>query len=307
MTSKYETGIDFEERNRSHTLIMELVGRDKRVLDVGTAAGHLAEALAERGCRVTGIEIDLAAARRAEERCESVIIGDVETLDVYEKLGEDVFDVIVFGDVLEHLRDPLRTLVRMKPFLRPEGYVVASIPNVAHGSVRLALLQGRFEYRPLGLLDETHLRFFTRESMERLFDDAGYSVSGLERTIRDILETEIEVDSEAFDGEFLESVRKAPEATTYRYVVMARPSDRAETAVRPYGHVNPLLERIAERDQTIYELESKLRNFEELKRLLDRRTEELAEREREVTMLSQAVAERNDELARLEQFGRRDK
>ena len=87
--------------------------------------------------------------------------------------------------------------------------MIASIPNVAHGSVRLALMQGRFEYLPFGLVDETHLRFFTRESVEQLFDAAGFSITGLERTTRDILDTEIEVNTEAIEDEILELVREA--------------------------------------------------------------------------------------------------
>ena len=75
-------------QNRSHTLIVELVGRDKRVLDVGASTGYLAEVFMERGCTVTGIEIDTVAARRAEH-CEKVIVGDVETLDLCEELGEE--------------------------------------------------------------------------------------------------------------------------------------------------------------------------------------------------------------------------
>src|SRR5215216_2222425 len=113
MANKYEAEIDLGKRS-SHTLIIELVGHNKRVLDVGTSTGYLAEVLATRGCRVTGIELDPDAARRAEERCERVVVGDVETLDVQEELGGEHFDVIVFGDVLEHLRDPLRTLERLK-------------------------------------------------------------------------------------------------------------------------------------------------------------------------------------------------
>ena len=306
MTSKYETEIDLEDRNRSHTLIVELVGRDKRVLDVGTSTGYLAEVFMERGCTVTGIEIDLVAAHRAEEHCEKVIVGDVETLDLCEELGEELFDVIVFGDVLEQLKDPLLTLIRLKPFLRSEGYVIASIPNVAHGSVRLALMQGKFEYLPFGLLDETHLRFFTRESVEQLFDAAGLSITGLERTTRDILETEIKVNTEAIEDEILELVREAPEATTYQFVVKARPSDEGGPTTRAYGRLETLLEQIAERDQMIYELTRKLRNFEELQRILNIRTRQLAEKEQEVAMLTQEIAERNDELAKLEQFGRRD-
>src|SRR5829696_6298061 len=195
MPSKYEAEVNLENKNSSHTLIVQLVGYDKRVLDVGASTGYLAEALAERGCRVTGIEIDPGAARQAEEHCERVIVGNVEDLDLAVELGGETFDVIVFGDVLEHLKDPLQILKRFKSFLSPRGYVVASIPNVAHGSVRLALMQGEFRYRSLGLLDNTHLRFFTIESLEQLFKEADLLITELRRTKRGVFDAEIEVDS----------------------------------------------------------------------------------------------------------------
>ncbi|HEX6710324.1 MAG TPA: class I SAM-dependent methyltransferase, partial [Rubrobacter sp.] len=136
--TKYGTTVD-PNSDSSHAQIVDLVGHDKRVLDVGTSTGYLAEVMVSHGCRVTGIELDPEAARQAEKYCESVVIGDVENLDLEASFGGESFDVIVFGDVLEHLRDPLRTLRRLKHLLRFGGYAVASIPNIAHGSVRLAL------------------------------------------------------------------------------------------------------------------------------------------------------------------------
>jgi 2-polyprenyl-3-methyl-5-hydroxy-6-metoxy-1,4-benzoquinol methylase len=295
MPSKYDAEVDLENKNSSHTLIVELVGYDKHVLDVGTSTGYLAEALVERGCRVTGIAIDPKAARQAEEHCERVIVGDVESLDLDEELDEGSFDVIIFGDVLEHLKDPLRTLRRCKAFLNPGGYVVASVPNIAHGSVRLALMQGRFEYRSSGLLDNTHLRFFTRESVERLFDDAGFEVTGLERTTLGVFDTEIEIDRELVSNEVLELVHRDPESLTYQFVLAAHPS--GERVAKPYNSTTPLLEKLAERDQIIYELNRKLRNLEDLQRLLDSRTKRLAEKEREVAALTQEISNRNSQLA----------
>jgi 2-polyprenyl-3-methyl-5-hydroxy-6-metoxy-1,4-benzoquinol methylase len=335
MASKYETDLDLDDRNSSHTLIAELVGPDKRVLDVGCATGYLAEVLVERGCRVTGIEADPEAARQAEKYCERVIVGDVEDPSLDKQLDEGSFDVIVFGDVLEHLKDPLRTLKRLKLFLRPEGYVVASIPNVAHGSVRLALIQGKFQYRPLGLLDDTHLRFFTRESVEQLFDDAGFLMGELRRTRRGIFDTEVEIDRELVTSEILKVVRSDSEALTYQFVLTAYlPLGEAATVTKLADRIRLLSEQLtqrgatiqeldekarelarqldasheqlAERDRTIYKLNRKLRNFEELQRQLDSRTEQLAEREREVARLAQEVADRNDRMARLVQFGKED-
>jgi O-antigen biosynthesis protein len=292
--SKYEAEVNLDNKNSSHTLIVELVGYDKHVLDVGSSTGYLAEVLVKRGCRVTGIEIDPKAARQAKEHCDRVIVGDVESLDLDEELDEGSFNVIIFGDVLEHLKDPLQALRRLKSFLDPRGYVVASIPNIAHGSVRLALMQGKFQYHSLGLLDNTHLRFFTRESLEQLFKDAGFLITELRRTTRGIFDTEIEINREMVTEELLEPVRRDPEGLTYQFVLTAQPFGEA-------GKLAP-----ATYEKIIYELSRKLRTFEELQYVLDIRTRQLAEKEREVAMLAQEIAKRNDELAKLEQFGRRD-
>ena len=301
MASKYETKVDLGNKNSSHTLIVELVGHDKDVLDLGASTGYLAEALAERGCTVTGIEIDPQAARQAQAYCERVIVGDMESLDLSAELDEASFDVIVFGDVLEHLKDPLQVLRRFKPFLHTEGYVVASIPNIAHGSVRLALMQGRFRYRSLGLLDDTHLRFFTRETVEQLFKDAGFMIAEFRRATRGIFDTEIEIDREQLPPEVLRLVEEDPESSTYQFVLSAYRFGEAGMLAQD---VRLLSQQLAERDRMIYELNRKVRNFEELQRLLDERTQQLAEKEQEVSRLARELAKRNDRLARLVQFGK---
>ena len=303
MASKYETEIDLEKKNTSHTLIVELVEHGKHVLDVGCATGNLAEVLAEHGCKITGVEVDPEAARQAEKHCERVIVGDIEDLDLGGELGDESFDVIVFGDVLEHLKDPLGTLKRLKPFLKPEGYVVASIPNVAHGSIRLALMQGNFRYSSLGLLDTTHLRFFTRESVEQLFSEAGLLITELERTSRGVFDTEVDVDSERVSEEILELVHGDPEASTYQFVLAAHRFGEAGTLAK---RVYLLTEQLAARDRIIYQLNRELRNAKDLRRLLDERGKQLAEKDQEVSSLARELADRNRRLANLVQFGRED-
>lgn len=296
MSSKYETELDLDNRNDSHTLIVELAGRDKRVLDVGTATGYVAAALAERGCEVVGIEVDPEAARQAEKHCERVVVGDVDNLDLGQALSEDSFDVIIFGDVLEHLKDPLQTLKRFRPFLRPEGYVVSSIPNIAHGSVRLALLQGKFRYQSLGLLDNTHLRFFTRESVEQLFEDAGFLIGELERTKHGVFDTEVEVDREMVAGETLALVRRDPEFQTYQFVLTAHPFGEAGTVAKLTNRVRLLLEQVAEKDTTIQALNEKTHDLERLRQRLEFLDQQLAERDRSTRDL--AIELRNMEKLR---------
>src|SRR5262249_20965582 len=153
----------------------------KRVLELGCATGYMSSVLRDQGCQVVAIEIDPEMAERARGYCERVIVGDLDAIDLSRELGDDRFDVVVAADVLEHLNDPSRVLSPLKPFLRPDGYLVASLPNIAHGSVRLSLLAGQFVYGQRGLLDRSHLRFFTRGSLEDLFEDAGFVIGSIDR------------------------------------------------------------------------------------------------------------------------------
>jgi len=154
----------------------------------------------------------------------------------------------------------------------------------------LALMQGEFRYRSLVLLANTHLRFFTIESLEQLFKDADLLLTELRRTKRGVFDAEIEVDSGSVTDETLRKVQEDPEALTYQFVLTAYPFGEAGT--------------LATYEKILFELSRKLRDFEELQRLLNTRTKQLAEREREVTRLSQEVYDLRSELARIVQSGK---
>ncbi len=227
---RYDTDIDLSNRNNSHTLMVELVGGSKRVLDVGCATGYLAQALTARGCSVSGLEFDPVAAEEARSHLDRLVIGDLEALDLAETFGDEPFDVVVFGDVLEHLRDPLAALRNARRVLRERGSIVASIPNVAHGSVRLALMAGRFDYQPLGLLDSTHVRFFTRASIEQLFREAGMVPVDVRRTTAGFFDTPLPLAEAEVRPEVVDAVLADPESSTYQFVLRAV-ADDADAAV----------------------------------------------------------------------------
>jgi len=150
----------------------------RRVLDIGCGAGRLGEALkARQQAEVIGVEMNAKAADSARQRLDRVVEGNVEELSLDFQAGS--FDAIVCGDVLEHLRNPDRLLRQARQWLTPEGCLVASIPNVRHHSVVCSLLHGNWTYESAGLLDRTHLRFFTRREIEKLFVRAGFAIQGL--------------------------------------------------------------------------------------------------------------------------------
>ena len=208
----------------THSKIVSLVPPATRVLEFGCATGYMSQVLKDRlGCTVVGIEIDRDAAAIAEQHTERVIVGDAEKIDYAAELAGEEFDVVLFADVLEHLKEPADVLRRVRPFVAENGVVVASIPNIAHASVRLALLGGEFRYREWGLLDDTHLRFFTRASIQDLFEETGYTVTHWMRQRLDVGETEIKVPP--VPDAVREWLASDPEATTYQFVLQALVSE----------------------------------------------------------------------------------
>lgn len=156
--------------------VVRLVGSGHTVLDLGCSSGALAEALTRARNRVTGVDNDAAAIEVAKARAERALVHDLtDAAGLASALGTR-YDRIVLADVLEHLPHPERLLDALHPLLAPGGHLIASLPNVAAWTVRLALLFGRFEYAESGIMDRTHLRWFTRSSARRLLTDAGYEV-----------------------------------------------------------------------------------------------------------------------------------
>jgi 2-polyprenyl-3-methyl-5-hydroxy-6-metoxy-1,4-benzoquinol methylase len=210
----------------------------RRVLDVGCGGGALGAALkAERGCEVVGLEGFPEAAERARERLDHVLCLDLESLDALPPaLGR--FDAIVFGDVLEHLRDPERLIRTLLPALGAEGVVVCSIPNVRHWSVVYALLvDDRWTYDDCGLLDRTHVHFFTFWEMVDMLAATGLEVMDHEviRHVPPVNPVKPLADVAAALGG-----RRADAAAAlaaYQYLLVARPApaSRPEAAPAPSG------------------------------------------------------------------------
>jgi len=155
----------------------------RRVLDVGCGAGALGAALREeRGIEVMGLELSPAAAARARERLDAVVEADLDALEELP-FERGSFDAMVFGDVLEHLRDPHRLLRALRPWLADDGALVCSIPNVGHWSVVLPLLtQDRWPYADAGLLDRTHVHFFTLVEAQLMLQECGFTVESAATT-----------------------------------------------------------------------------------------------------------------------------
>src|SRR4051794_27334942 len=170
---------------RGHHLLAEAVLRvapvGGRVFEGGVSSGYFARVLVRAGLRVDGHELDPVAAERALTVCDQVIVGDLQQIEV-DTLAA-TYDVLLFGDTLEHIADPVAVLTRLRTRLNPGGALVLSIPNVANWAVRLSLLAGQFRYTDRGILDRTHLRFYTKRTLVEMLADAGFTVERITGTI----------------------------------------------------------------------------------------------------------------------------
>jgi SAM-dependent methyltransferase len=197
-----------------------MVGWNQRVLELGAASGHVTRALVAQNCRVSAIEYDADAAQSLKDVAEHVAVGDLNDPATLAGYSAE-FDVVLAGDVLEHLIDPQVVLNRMVKLIVPTGRIILSLPNIAHADVKLMLMRGRFEYGSWGLLDRTHLRFFTLTSVRELVKHAGLQIVALERVLIPAFESELAIDRHTVPSAVLDEALADPESETYQFVLTA--------------------------------------------------------------------------------------
>jgi 2-polyprenyl-3-methyl-5-hydroxy-6-metoxy-1,4-benzoquinol methylase len=283
----YDVPVDPSAPNNVHAMTLRFVGANKRVLEIGCAAGHVTSALVGQGNTVVGVDIDPAAAEKAAAHAERVVVGDVESMDLDAELSGDRFDVAVLGDVLEHLRAPVSVLRSVRRLLGPKGFVVISLPNVAHVDLRLMLLSGRWEYRDIGLMDHSHLRFFTRASARELVTAAGFSATHIDRVVVPAFATELGVDRSAAPADLVAEILQDPDAETYQFVIKAVRDD-ADAAT------SAALARSAEAEDALLRANHKLALAHD----------ELTQRDQESTALRAELSELHARLPELEEDSR---
>lgn len=165
----------------AHQLIIKLIRPDTAVLDVGCGVGALACYMSQSmGCTVSAVDLKAEYAAGSRRFAKQCFVGNIEEQSTWDQI-EGKFDHIVFADVLEHLASPSDALERCKGRLTESGSVIASVPNIAYYRIRQHLLFGRFDYAPTGILDMTHLRYFTAKTIAALLADCGYEVTDFGR------------------------------------------------------------------------------------------------------------------------------
>lgn len=240
LSSPREADLKGEYHDHPRTELVEMFAHaPRRVLDIGCATGATGQVIKSRWpqAHVTGIELNRAAARIAAQRIDVVLNDKLENLEL-ERYGiaRGSIDTVIVADVLEHLYDPWGTLLQLRPYLSDDAQVLASIPNARNLWLINELINGRWSYAQEGLLDVTHLRFFTRQEIEKLFQETGYDIQAVGHTLDGRLAGMSAQGQQRFnlntDKLTLRNVDEAElqELKTLQFLVLARPRPQRQVA-----------------------------------------------------------------------------
>ncbi|NVN89348.1 MAG: class I SAM-dependent methyltransferase [Desulfuromonadales bacterium] len=255
MIKLYDKDIQISD-NTTAGKLLKYVGYDKKVLEIGCASGVQSKLLRDVfRCNVTGIEINSVAAEQAKQYCDTLIVGNIESLCLHECLGDVTFDVILMADVLEHLRQPDIVLDKLKSFLTDENsYIVISVPNIVHASVVYQMMQGVFRYSEFGLLDDTHIRFFSKQGIIELLGVAGCTILEIRRVICEPLLSEIKtvISTEDDFKAMIYLLQHNAESLVYQYVIKASFNTNNSDSPISIENESDLNEMIESRNKLIY-------------------------------------------------------
>jgi 2-polyprenyl-3-methyl-5-hydroxy-6-metoxy-1,4-benzoquinol methylase len=225
-------------------VLARMVEPSQRVLELGTGPGTVTRILHDKGCKVTGVEMDPDTLAICAPFCERTLLVNLEDPLWWEPLGNEKFDVVICADVLEHLRDPRPLLEKLPSFLNEGGCALMSLPNASHLTIVASLLGGRFPYQKNGLLDNTHLKFYGREDIDALLRECGFLWQRWHTVQVDPAQAELKQywnNLEESDREFLKA--RVTDGMVYQHVVRAFP-------VSTMGHLNKLQKDLMELEES---------------------------------------------------------
>lgn len=220
---KYDFKLNIESANDSLSLILKRVRPNSTVLEFGCANGRMTAYLSQQlKAEVYAVELDPEAAEFARPHTKSIHIGDIESYEWLDTFEGIKFDYITFADVLEHLYKPAEVIQVCKKVLKQDGSLLLSVPNAAHNAIVMQLLRDQFEYQPIGLLDDTHIRFFTKCSLDKFIADADLKIAYQRATFAN---PEVDLFTncyEDFDPELASYLKKRDFGEVYQFVVEAK-------------------------------------------------------------------------------------
>lgn len=217
-----------QDEKTSLSALGDLISFGSTVLDIGCGSGALGRHLkSAHACVVDGLTINEAEAVLARPDYRSVFVVDLDGCDLQSLLGEGHYDFIVCADVLEHLLRPEQVLDACRKLLTPAGKLLVSVPNVAYSGLVAELMQGQFQYREEGLLDRTHIRFFTRDSLQKFLRLQGWQPQSIDVISKNLLDSEFTVPFDSLSPSVARYLLAMPDALTYQFIVVAVPDGDA--------------------------------------------------------------------------------
>jgi 2-polyprenyl-3-methyl-5-hydroxy-6-metoxy-1,4-benzoquinol methylase len=292
---KYDYVIDRSLENYASNKILKRIRPGDRVLEVGCSTGYLSRILRDEfGCEVVGVELEAEAAERAREFCAKILVGDVEVMDLPAVLGGERFDVVIFADVLEHLKEPVTVLRSCKALLEDSGRILISVPNAGYRGVLAEMMRGRFARRPLGILDESHRRFLALRDVLDMVAEAELVLVHLDKTVKGVDDSEFaEASGTLLPDELSRWLDESAAPDTYQFVLeVMRPS--AES-LRAWGELTALLVHEAGREarSKAHEKKTAARVIEAKNRLLAERDEVIRNKNEMIRYRDQVIQNKN--------------
>ncbi|MGL4338449.1 MAG: class I SAM-dependent methyltransferase [Turicibacter sp.] len=215
---KYDFKFNIDAES-SQAYIAKEIQPGSEVLEFGTANGVLTKYLVEQnGCKVFGIEYNEGDAELASKFTEKMHVGDIEKYEWLALWRNKKFDYIIFADILEHLHDPRQVLLTASTLLKFNGKILISIPNIAHNSIIMQLINDRFDYHSTGLLDRTHIRFFTKKTLDELISSVDLHISSIRGIYRYPEETEFSERYNHFNSCLAECLRYRKYGEIYQFI-----------------------------------------------------------------------------------------
>lgn len=225
-----------EGERTSLSVLASLTPPGATVLDLGCGSGALGQYLHEtRQCTVDGLTWSEAEAAHARPHYRRVVVANLETCNLPETFEHNSYDIIVCADVLEHLSQPERVLDACRLLLKPGGRLLTSVPNAAYAGLVAELLQGEFRYREEGLLDRTHLRFFTRRSLSRFLGEHRWALRELDTIRRELPDSEFKTRFDDLPPAVARYLLATPDALAYQFIGAAEPVDTTADNDFPAG------------------------------------------------------------------------